>query len=212
MPLPIKYLIGNQKKTAREIFKDKRKRRGKSRYLLSVQVMLYSTENGMEATLPARLVYIRNRNKRNNWIALISTDLTLTEEEIIALYGKRWDIEVFFKICKSYLKLTGEFQQLSYDAIIAHTTIVMLRYMILSVEKRKQEDPRSVGELFFLSFDEVSDIRFEQALLLLMTLLADTLKDADLGLTEKQMEQIMENFILKLPQSIRLCLQPWIAA
>ena len=166
----------------------------------------------MEVTHPARLVYIRNRNKRNDWIALISTDLTLTEEEIIALYGKRWDIEVFFKICKSYLKLTGEFQQLSYDSIIAHTTIVMLRYMILSVEKRKDEDPRSIGELFFLGFDEVSDIRFEQALLLLMTLLADTLKDAELGLSEEQMEQIMENFIQKLPQSIRLCLQPRIAA
>jgi hypothetical protein len=208
----IKYLIGNQKKTARSIFKENCKRRGKSRYLLSVQVMLYSTENGVEVTLPARLVYIRNRNKRNDWIALISTDLTLTEEEIIALYGKRWDIEVFFKVCKSYLKLTGEFQQLSYDSIIAHTTIVMLRYMILSVEKRKQEDPRSLGELFFLSFDEVSDIRFEQALMLLMTLLADTLKDAELGLSEEQMEQIMENFIQKLPQSIRLCLQPWAAA
>ena len=84
--------------------------------------------------------------------------------------------------------------------------------MILSVEKRKQEDPRSLGELFFVSFDEVSDVRFEQALLLLMTLLADTLKDAELGLSEEQMEQIMENFIQKLPQSIRLCLQPRVAA
>ena len=208
----VKYLIDGQKKTAREIFNENRKRRGKSRYLLSVQVTLYSVENGVETTLPARLVYVRNRNKRNKWIGFISTDLTLTEEEIIALYGKRWDIEVFFKICKSYLKLTGEFQQLSYDAIIAHTTIVMLRYTILSVIKRKEEDPRSLGDLFFISFDEVSDIRFEQALMLIMTLLADTLKDADLGLTEEQMEQVMESFIQKLPQSIRFCLQPKIVA
>jgi len=48
--------------------------------------------------------------------------------------------------------------------------------------------------------------------MLLMTLLAETLKDAELGLSEEQMEQIMENFIQKLPQSIRLCLQPWIVA
>jgi hypothetical protein len=208
----VKYLTGDQKKTARVIFKENRKRRGKSRYLLSVQVMLYSTDNGVETTLPARLVYVRNRNKRKDWIALIFTDLTLTEEEVIALYGKRWDIEVFFKVCKSYLKLTGESQQLSYDSIIAHTTIVMLRYMILSLEKRKQEDPRSLGELFFISFDEVCDIRFEQALQLIMKLLADILKSAGLGLTEEQMEQIMENFIQKLPQSIRSCLQPRVAA
>jgi hypothetical protein len=208
----IKYLVNGQKKTAKEIFKANRKRRGKSRYLLSVPITLYSVENGVEVTRPAKLVYVRNRNKRNDWIALLTTDLNLSEKEIIELYGKRWDIEVFFKICKSYLKLTGEFQQLSYDALIAHTAIVMIRYMILSVEKRKQEDPRSLGELFFLGFDEASDIKFEQALLLVMTLLADTLKETDLGLTEEQMEQIMDSFIQKLPQSIRLCLRPGIAA
>ncbi len=32
----------------------------------------------------------------------------LSEEEIIRVYGKRWDIEVFFKICKSCLKLVKE--------------------------------------------------------------------------------------------------------
>ena len=204
----IKYIVNGEKKTAKEIFKESRKRRGKSRYLLSVLVTLYHTENNVTATLPAKLVYVRNRQKRNEWIALVSTDLSLSEEEIITLYGKRWDIEVFFKICKSYLKLTGEFQQLSYDAITAHTTIVMIRYMILSVEKRKQEDPRSLGELFFVSFDEVSDIKFEQAIFLLMTLLTDTLKEAHLGLTEEQMEQIMDCFIAKLPQSIQACLKP----
>ena len=202
----VKYLVNGQKKTAREIFRENRKRRGRSRYLLSVPIVLYSAENGVETTQDARLIYIRNRNKRNDWIALISTDLTLTEEDAIALYGKRWDIEVFFKICKSFLKLTGEFQQLSYDALIAHTTIVMLRYMILSVEKRKQQDPRSLGELFFVSFDEASDIKFEQAIMLIMTILADTLRNDHLGLTEEQMEQIMDSFIQNLPQNIRACL------
>lgn len=151
--------------------------------------------------------YVRNRQKRKDWIALVSTDLSLSEEEIIALYGKRWDIEVFFKVCKSYLKLTSEFQQLSYDAITAHTTIVMIRYMILSVEKRRQEDPRSLGELFYLGFDEISDIQFEQALLLIMGLLADTLREADLGLTDEQMELIIDLFLQKLPAGIQASLQ-----
>jgi hypothetical protein len=209
----IQYLINGKKKTARQIFKENRKRRGKSRYLLSVPIELYSAdEKGEVITLPAKLVYVRNRNKRNEWIALVSTDLTLSEEEIIELYGKRWDIEVFFKICKSYLKLAGEFQQLSYDAITAHTTIVMIRYLILSVEKRTIEDPRTLGELFFMGFDEASDVRFDQALILLMSLLADTLKETDLGLSEDQMELIMDSFIQKLPYDIRLCLQPGFAA
>jgi len=191
---------------------ENRKRRGKSRYLLSVPILLYSSENGVETTLNAKLIYIRNKNKRNDWIALISTDIVLSEEDAIALYGKRWDIEVFFKICKSFLKLTGDFQQLSYDALIARTTIVMLRYMILSLEKRKQQDPRSLGELFFVSFDEVSDIKFEQAIMLIMTILADTLRSDHLGLTEEQMEQIIDSFIQNLPHNIRACLCPSYAA
>jgi hypothetical protein len=111
-------------------------------------------------------------------------------------------------MCKSYLKLTGEFQQRSYDAITAHTTIVMIRYIILSLEKRNQEDPRSLGGLFYQCFEEVADIKFEKALLLIMGLLSDTLKEIDLGLTEEQMEMIMDSFIQKLPSFIQSCLRP----
>jgi hypothetical protein len=208
----LKYIIKGEKKTARQIFKENRKRRGKSRYLLSVDVALYSEENKEIVSIPAKLVYVRNRQKRNAWIAIVCTDTSLNEDDIIALYGKRWDIEVFFKICKSYLKLTGEFQQLSYGALIAGTTIVMLRYMILSVEKRKSEDKRSLGSIFFDCCDEAADIRFEQALIMIMLLLAETLKEEALGLTEAQMNMFMDSFIVKLPPSIQACLVPGHAA
>lgn len=208
----IKYLFNGEKKTVKEIFRANRKRRGKSRYLLSVPVNLYTMEGKAEVTIPARLVYVRNRSKRNEWIALISTDMSLSEDDIIAQYGKRWDIEVFFKICKSYLRLTNEFHQLSYDALTARTTIVMIRYMILSMERRTMQDPRTLGELFFLGFDEVADVSFEQALMLIMSLLSDTLREEHLGLTENQMQQIMDSFIDKLPVNIRDCLSPGHAA
>ena len=198
------------KKTAKEIFRENKKRRGKSRYLLSAVITLYNSESG--ESLPAKLVYVRNRQKRNEWIALLCTDLSLNEEEVIALYGKRWDIEVFFKICKSYLKLTREFQQLSYDALSAHTAIVMLRYMILSAEKRKTEDPRSLGDLFFSCYDEAADVKFEQALLWLMFLLAETLNDDRVGLPGEQISMIIDCFIEKLPSCMRDCLMPEFAA
>ena len=51
--------------------------------------------------LEAKLVFVRNRNNRKEYLVLLSTDTTLTEDEVIQLYGKRWDIEVFFKTCKS---------------------------------------------------------------------------------------------------------------
>ncbi|MBT8929780.1 transposase, partial [Lactobacillus delbrueckii subsp. bulgaricus] len=49
---------------------------------------------------------------------------------------------------KSFLKLGTEYHGLSYDALTAHTAFVFLRYMFMSVEKRDDEDDRTIGELF----------------------------------------------------------------
>ena len=74
----------------------------------------------------------------------ICTDTTLPEEEIIRIYGKRWQIEVFFKTCKSMLNLIGECHSLSYDALTAHVAIVFTRYMLLAMEQRQNEDQRTL--------------------------------------------------------------------
>lgn len=131
------------------IYKKNKKRRGRSRYLLSV--MVEAVKDGK--TIPAKVVYVRNRNKRKEYLCLISTDTALSEEEIIRLYGKRWDTEVFFKVCKSCLKLGKECNSLSYDAMTAHTAVVFTRYMMLSPESRESNDSRSLGELFLYFCD-----------------------------------------------------------
>ncbi|MBC8062722.1 MAG: transposase, partial [Clostridiaceae bacterium] len=195
----IKYLVGSEKKTLSQIYSSLKKRRGKSKYLLSVPVKLYNKEN---ETIDARIVYVRDRHNKKNWIALISTDMSLAEEEVIQLYGKRWDIEVFFKICKSYLNLGAEFQGLSYDAMTAHTAVVLTRYMILALEKRQNEDPRSLGELFFLCYDEVADIQFTEALGLILSLIRNVLEEC-LFLTNEQINQLIDTFIAKLPDHFR---------
>jgi hypothetical protein len=118
-----------------------------SLHLLSVPVKVGDpAKDG--AQIDARIVCVRNRSNRKDWIALICTDMTIDENEIIRIYGKRWDIEVFFKTCKSFLKLGTEYHGLLYDALTAHTAFVFLRYMFMSVEKRDAEDDRTIGELF----------------------------------------------------------------
>jgi len=99
----IRYKFNERICSSKEIFQNNKKRRGKSRYLLSVEVY-----TGPNHDIPAKLVFVRNRSKRKDWIVLISTDSNLSEEEIIRIYGKRWQIETFFKSCKSMLKLTSE--------------------------------------------------------------------------------------------------------
>ena len=77
-------------------------------------------------------------------------------------------IEVFFKVCKSYLKLSKESRSLSYDALTAHVSIVFTRYMMLAVQERKCIDDRSLGELFFMSIDELADITLSTSLTLIL--------------------------------------------
>jgi hypothetical protein len=187
----IQYMVNGEKKTLKQLYNANKKRRGRAKYLLSVEVLLYNSDN---ETLPARIIFVRDRNRRSKWIAFASTDMNLTEEEVIALYGKRWDIEVFFRTCKSYLNLGREFQGLSYDCITAHTAVVMTRYIILAVYKRQNEDPRALGEIFFSMYDEVADIRFSDALSVILSLLQGVIAD-NFSLSDEQVKLLVQRFI-----------------
>ena len=94
----VKYVYQGKMLNIKEIYRKNRKRRGRSKYLLSIDVTVGEA-------VPAKIVCVRNKSKKKDWLAIISTDTNLSEEEIIRIYGKRWDIEVFFKSCKSYLHL-----------------------------------------------------------------------------------------------------------
>ena len=184
------------------IYRSQKKRRGRSAYLLSVQAE--AVKDGKH--LPVRLVFVRNQNKRSDYLVLVSTDLTLSEKEIIQTYGKRWSIEVFFKMCKSYLKLGKETRAISYDALTAHISIVFARYMMLALEQRRNMDERSIGELFFLTIDELENLRYLDALVLLLNLLMDCARKAEI-LDEKQINQLLDLFLAKLPNLWGKCLK-----
>ena len=51
---------------------------------------------------------MRNRSNCKDYLVLLCSDTTLTEDEAIALYAKRWDIEVFFKTCNEDRKQKTE--------------------------------------------------------------------------------------------------------
>ena len=148
------FRYNNEDMPLTTIYRKNKKRQGRSKYLLSVMV---EVKKDREA-IPAKVVYVRNRNKRKDYLCLISTDISLGEEVIIRIYGKRWDTEVFFKVCKSYLNLSRECNSFSYDAMSEHTAVVFTRYMMLSLESREANDQRSMGEILLYFTDEMSDI------------------------------------------------------
>lgn len=184
------------------IYNRNKKRRGRSRYLLSVLVDVVKDGE----VIPAKVVYVRNRNKRKEYLCLISTDTTLDENEIIRIYGKRWDIEVFFKVCKSYLNLSRECNSLSYDAMTAHTAVVFSRYMMLSLESREANDNRSLGELFMYFSDEMSDITWIQAIQMLLQMFRTMLSD-NTELSDDKIDELVDTFMNTLPALLKTQLQ-----
>lgn len=139
-----------------------------------------------------------NRNKRKEYFCIISTDVNLDENEIIRIYEKRWDIEVFFKVCKSYLHLRKECRFKSYDAMTAHTTVVFTRYMMLSLENRESKNERSLGELFLYFSDEMSDITWMQTFQLILQMFQTMLAD-QIDISEEKIDELADSFMDAIP-------------
>ena len=193
----IRYEYEGQMLSIKKIYGICKKRRGRSRYLLSVNVMV-----GKNQKIPAKIVCVRNKQNKKDWIAFICTNPDLSEEEIIRIYGKRWQIEVFFKTCKSYLNLVGECHSLSYDALTAHVAIVFARYMMLALEQRKDQDHRTLGEIFFFLTDELADITFGESLQIILKAMFEGIYTV-FQVTEAQIDAFIDIFVDRLPDFIQ---------
>jgi len=181
--------------TLKELYNWLRKRPGRAKVLASVMVTIGEDDKGNPVA--AKIVFVRDRSKKS-WLALLSTDTRLADEEIIKLYGRRWDIEVFFKMSKSFLNLAKECQSRSFDALVAHTTVVLCRYIILELARRTNADPRTLGNLFHATCDELRQTTFVEALALLLKLLERSLNKL-VGFTKELMLQLVEQFMAELP-------------
>ena len=162
------YVHDGKKRNLMEIYQNLTKRRGRAKILASTTVTLSDDK-------PAKLVFVRDRHKKD-WLALLSTDTELADAEVVRIYGKRWDIEVLFKMAKQHLKLVKEIQCRDFDMLIAHTTIVFMRYMFIAYRVRMATDQRSFGDLFYACCQELDDISFVEALQRIMTLAVEQLR------------------------------------
>ncbi|WP_117016993.1 IS4 family transposase [Aeribacillus pallidus] len=164
--------------------------------------ILRSIHTTMANGVPVKVVFVRNRNKKRQWLAILSTDCTLSDQEIIRIYGIRWDIEVFFKTVKSLLKLQKEFQGRSYDSMISHTTIVFTRYIVLSWQNRVSTDYRTLGGIFYELCDEIDELDWAFALQLLIQILEDALQNVNQKI-KKFIESQLRKWIAVLPNYIK---------
>ncbi|HLS08074.1 IS4 family transposase [Lentibacillus sp.] len=193
-----RYLVDGKRVSLDELYRLAEPTDGKKGILRSIHT---TQANGV----PVKVVFVRNRNKKSDWLAILSTDCTLSDQEIIRIYGMRWDIEVFFKTTKSLLKLQKEFQSRSYDALIGHTTIVFARYIVLSWQNRCSTDDRTLGGMFYELCDEINDLDWAVALQQLIELLEDTLKKSNKK-TQQLIKSQLQQWIAGLPNYIKVYL------
>ena len=78
----------------------------------------------------------------------------------------------------------------------------MTRYMLLTVEKRTNEDDRSVGELFFFITDELADITFNSALVLIVDALLTSVREM-LSISDDMLSKLADDFSSRLPKYIQ---------
>jgi len=167
-----RYLYNGEMMSIKSIYKMNKKRPGKSRYLLSVDIQVKHKD--FSESIPAKIVYVRDKNNRKKWIAFITTDASLTEEQILDLYELRWQIEPFFKVLKSYFHIEKEFQTRSFDAITAHTSIVMIRYIVMALRNREDKNPGTICDVFFALGKELDNISFSN----IFTTISESIKNS----------------------------------
>ena len=196
------YIYEGKVMTIGQIFNEVKKRPGLSRYLSSAIIHVPSKGNKKDQDFDAKVVFVRNRAKRSEWIAIISTDTKLSEEDIIEYYALRWGTETYFYTTKMFLHLNDECHALSYDAITAHVTIVAARYIMLAIEQRKSKDKRTLGELVALIEAEVEEMTIGSALAIFERAVFDTL-GSSLHLSEEDLIAFADALVLALPENIK---------
>jgi len=191
-----------QRKLKRKAGKDDSK--GRSFLFSATVTMVNKKKDGDDRDV--KIVFVRNRNKKSEYLAILSTDIELTENQIVEYYSCRWGIETMFQTCKSFLGLQKGTRSLDYSEIHASTAILMFQYSMMSYLNRQNSDEISFGELFYRLLEEVQDAALFNALKMMLSLFVDTISK-DLSIPIETLNESMNNFIKTMPERLKICLE-----
>ncbi|MFW2483248.1 transposase, partial [Aliarcobacter butzleri] len=91
-----------------------------------------------------KIVFIKTKE---NLIPIVSTNLDLSDEEIIDIYKRRWDIEQGYKELREHFGF-GKEENRIYEALIARITLSFFTYNVVSYINRISNEPKTIGGLF----------------------------------------------------------------
>ena len=91
-----------------------------------------------------KIVFLKTKDKL---IPIVSTDLDISDDEIIEIYKRRWDIEQGYKELRQHFGF-GQEENRIYEALIARITLSFFTYNIVSYINRMSNEPKTIGGLF----------------------------------------------------------------
>lgn len=167
----------------------------KEKYLYSSVV----TFNVDGHNFPVKLVFVTKRGDKDNYLVLGTTKTSLRPDQIIQMYGRRWQIESYFKVAKQYLQF-DKTQIQSYDGLCGHMAVVSLAYDILALSQRENIDERTLGDIFYDYGRSLPDIDITDALNWLMKSINGLARK--LAMDSTVLDMIFNEFIKALPSGL----------
>lgn len=150
---------------------------------------------------PLKVVFVSKHGCHGQYLVLATTKISLRPEQIIQRYHRRWQIETYFKAAKQYLALDRS-QIQSYYGQCGYIAVVIITFDFLSWQERLNNDPRTLGGMFYEKSDALPEVRFKDALVYLLKLLKQVLKQVK-SINDDLIENIVQHFIARLPKNLQ---------
>ena len=142
-----------------------------------------------------KIVFIKTNS---NLIPILSTNIKLTDEQIINIYKKRWNIEQGYKELRAYFGF-GKEENRIYEALIARITLSFLAYNITSYINRLNHEPQTLGGLFKDLECELTNLAISMELFI--QLLEEIVQNPELFANDEKSTMILTQII----GALRLC-------
>lgn len=113
-------------------------------YYNSIKYTYCSTIVKHKSVGRVKIVFIKTKNKL---IPILSTNIKLTDKQIIEIYKRRWNIEQGYKELRAYFGF-GKEENRIHEALIARITLSFISYNLVSYINRINHEPQTLGGLF----------------------------------------------------------------
>jgi hypothetical protein len=133
----LQYIVNGRYYTATELYALTKRRMKQAKgttyrtVTLNVQLDLNGDKKNPDL-LPVKLLFSSStKQKKENWVVFLSTDVDLCTEKIFEIYALRWSIEVYFKEIKQHFGFLRE-QTGNYAVHYASIHLCAIRYMLVA--------------------------------------------------------------------------------